>query len=172
MFLLVTVVTIAFAAPGELIPPPLMSAFFWITVFFGTMTGLSRSFVSEEERGTALLLRLYAKPESVFWGKFIYNLLLSLSLAFTAVIIFAFFFKDFVVRDYAMFSLQLLLGIVGTAGIVTILSALVARASQKGALLPVLAMPVLFPLVIAVTDATTITMENASSCQRSDPGDA
>ncbi len=163
MFLLVTVVTIAFAAPGEQIPPPLMSAFFWITVFFGTMTGLSRSFVSEEERGTILLLRLYAKPEAVFWGKFIYNLLLSLSLAFTAVIIFAFFFKDFIVRDYVMFSLQLLLGIVGTAGIVTILSALVARASQKGALLPVLALPVLFPLVIAVTDATTITMESGSA---------
>lgn len=157
MFLVVTVVTIAFAA-DEKISPSFMSAFFWVTLFFGTITGLSRSFVSEEERGTALLLKLYGKPESIYWGKFIYNLLLSLSLGITGVFIFAFFFKEFIIKDYLLFSSQLLLGLLGTAAIVTILSALVARASQKGALLPVLALPLLFPLVIAVTDATRITM--------------
>ena len=160
MFLVVTVVTIAFAVQ-ERVEPSFMSAFFWITIFFGTITGLSRSFVSEEERGTSLLLKLYGKPESIYWGKFIYNLLLSLSLGITAVIIFAFFFKEFSLKDAAMFFLQLLLGLIGTAAIITILSALVARASQKGALLPVLALPLLFPLVVAVTDATRISMQIA-----------
>lgn len=158
MFLVVTVVTIAFAAVDK-ISPAFMSAFFWITLFFGTITGLSRSFISEEERGTGLLLRLYGKSDAVFWGKFTYNLLLSLALGFTAVIIFAFFFKEFELKDAGFFFLQLLLGLTGTAAIVTILSALVARAAQKGALLPVLALPLLFPLVIGVTDATRITME-------------
>ena len=158
MFLVVTVVTIAFSADSR-ISAGFMSAFFWITLFFGTITGLSRSFISEEERGTSLLLRLYAKPESVFWGKLLYNQLLSLMLGLTASVVFVFFFQEFTVKDLGLFLLQLLLGLSGTASIITILSVLVARASQKGALLPVLALPLLFPLVIAVTDATRITME-------------
>jgi heme exporter protein B len=62
-----------------------------------------------------------------------------------------------------MFTLQLALGAVGVAAVITMLSALVARASQKGALLPVIALPVLMPLVIAVTDATRITLEIPSA---------
>jgi heme exporter protein B len=163
MFLLVTVTTILFSAPGEQINSGLMSALFWISLFFGALTGLSRSFISEEERGTSFLLRLYAEPEDVFWGKYLYNQLLVFSLAICAVIFFAFFFRDFIIRDFGMFTVQLVLGAIGTSSIITILSALVARASQKGALLPVLALPVMIPLVIASTDATRIAMETAHS---------
>ncbi|MEP7234264.1 MAG: heme exporter protein CcmB [Ignavibacteriota bacterium] len=163
VFLLVTVTTILFSAPGEQMSSSIMSALFWISLFFGALTGLSRSFIAEEERGTAFLLRLYAEPETVFWGKYLFNLLLVFSLAFCAVVFFLFFFRDFVVRDWPMFFLQLALGALGTSSIVTILSALVARASQKGALLPVLALPVMLPLIIAATDATRITMEVTES---------
>ena len=90
-------------------------------------------------------------------------MLLVFSLAICSVIFFAFFFRDFVIRDFGMFVLQLVLGAIGTSSIVTILSALVARASQKGALLPVLALPVMLPLVIATADATRIAMETANS---------
>jgi heme exporter protein B len=163
MFLLVTVTTILFSAPGEQMSSSIMSAFFWVALFFGALTGLSRSFISEEERGTSFLLRLYGEPEEVFWGKYLFNLLLVFSLAICGVIFFAFFFRDFVVRDLPMFCLQLTLGAIGTSSTVTILSALVARASQKGALLPVLALPVMLPLVIATTDATRIAMETSDS---------
>lgn len=163
MFLLVTVTTILFSAPGEQISSSIMSALFWISLFFGALTGLSRSFISEEERGTSFLLRLYAEPEDVFWGKYLFNLLLVFSLALCAVIFFAFFFRDFVIRDTGIFILQLALGALGTSSIITILSALVARASQKGALLPVLALPVMVPLVIATTDATRIAMETTNA---------
>jgi heme exporter protein B len=163
MFLLVTVTTILFSAPGEQMSSSIMSALFWISLFFGALTGLARSFISEEERGTSFLLRLYGEAEDVFWGKYLFNLLLVFSLAFCAVIFFSFFFRDFVIHDWIMFILQLVLGALGTSSIVTILSALVARASQKGALLPVLALPVLLPLVIASTDATRITMEIVDS---------
>jgi heme exporter protein B len=159
MFLLVTVATILFAAPGEHFTSSILSAFFWIALFFGAMTGLARSFVSEEERGTALILRLYGEAESIYWGKFLYNLLLVFALALCAVLFFTFFFKDLSISDGGIFWLQLVLGCVGIASATTILSAIVARAAQKGALLPVLALPVLIPLIIAVTDATRISLE-------------
>lgn len=163
VFLLVTITTILFSAPGEQFSSSVLSAFFWIALFFGAMTGLARSFIAEEETGTALMLRLYTSPEKVFWGKYLFNLLLLSILSVVASFFFLFFFKDFVIRDSAMFTLQLALGAVGVAAVITMLSALVARASQKGALLPVIALPVLMPLVIAVTDATRITLEVASA---------
>jgi heme exporter protein B len=74
MFLLITVAVILYSTPGEQLQPSILSALLWIALFFGAMTGLARSFVSEEERGTALMLRLYANGESVFIGKLVYNL--------------------------------------------------------------------------------------------------
>ncbi|MDP4200499.1 MAG: heme exporter protein CcmB [Bacteroidota bacterium] len=160
MFLLITVAVILYSTPGEQLQPSIISALLWIALFFGAMTGLARSFVSEEERGTALLLRLYASGDSVMIGKLIYNLGLMLMLAVSAVVFFLFFFaRDFNVRDWGIFWLQLVLGAAGVAAVSTILSALISRASQKGALLPILALPVLMPLVIATTDATRIAIE-------------
>ena len=171
MFLLITVAVILYSTPGEQLQPSILSALLWIALFFGAMTGLARSFVSEEERGTALMLRLYASGESVFIGKLIYNIGLMLALAISAVVFFQFFFsRDFHIRDWSAFSLQLALGAIGIAAVSTILSALIGRASQKGALLPILALPVLLPLVIATTDATRITLESTSALA-SAPGD-
>jgi heme exporter protein B len=171
MFLLITVAVILYSTPGEQLQPSILSALLWIALFFGAMTGLARSFVSEEERGTALLLRLYANGESVFIGKLVYNLALMLALAISAVLFFEFFFtRDFHIRDWSAFSLQLILGGIGIAAVSTMLSALISRASQKGALLPILALPILMPLVIATTDATRITLEvqNAMESARGD----
>lgn len=159
MFLLITVSIILFSVPGEQLSSSLLSAFFWIALFFGAMTGLSRSFVSEEERGTSLLLRLYASGESVFVGKLVFNVLLMLLLGTAGVAFFLLFFKDMVVRDWVFFTIQLVLGLIGVAAVSTVLSALIGRASQKGALLPILALPILMPLVIATTDAMRITLE-------------
>src|SRR5438270_78114 len=101
MFLLITVSVILYSTPGEQLQPSILSALLWIALFFGAMTGLARSFVSEEERGTSLILRLYASSESVFIGKFVYNLGLMLALAVSAVLFFQFFFtRDFHVRDW------------------------------------------------------------------------
>jgi len=164
MFLLITVTVILYSTPGEQLQHSIISALLWISLFFGAMTGLARSFVSEEERGTALMLRLYASGESVFIGKLIYNIGLMLALAISAVAFFQFFFsRDFHIQDWTAFLLQLGFGAIGIAAVSTILSALIGRASQKGALLPILALPVLLPLVIATTDATRISLESTSA---------
>jgi heme exporter protein B len=89
-----------------------------------------------------------------------------LLLAASAVIFFLFFFsRDFHVRDWPVFLAQLALGAIGIGAVSTILSAIIGRASQKGALLPILALPVLMPLVIGTTDATRITLEVSAAWQ-------
>lgn len=166
MFLLVTVAVILFSVPGEQLTAPILSGLFWIALFFGGMTGVARSFVSEEERGTSLLLRVYGPASAVFFGKLVFNLLLMLFLAVLGILLFLFFFsRDFRVADWSVFILQAVLGSIGIASVSTILSALIGRAAQKGALLPVLALPILMPLVIATTDSMRITLELTNAWQ-------
>ena len=79
LFMVITISTIAFTTAGERINNYVASALLWIVLFFGSMTGLSRTFVMEEERGTSLLLKLSSTPMEVFFGKFLFTCFLSLA---------------------------------------------------------------------------------------------
>lgn len=50
LFVVITISTISFTMAGDTISNELASALLWIVIFFGAMTGLSRTFVAEEER--------------------------------------------------------------------------------------------------------------------------
>ncbi len=56
MFVIVAVSTILFSLGSEKAPQNVYAGMFWVVVFFSAMSGLSRTFVSEEERGTNLIL--------------------------------------------------------------------------------------------------------------------
>ncbi len=57
------------------------AALLWLLVLFTAATGLGRAFVVEEERGTAIALRLHGRPTAIWTGKFLANTLLILLLA-------------------------------------------------------------------------------------------
>ncbi|KAB2845794.1 MAG: ABC transporter permease, partial [Melioribacteraceae bacterium] len=52
MFILVTISVILFSIGQEKITEYLTGGLLWVVIFFSAMSGLSRAFVSEEERGT------------------------------------------------------------------------------------------------------------------------
>ena len=60
MFILVTISVILFSIGQEKISEYLTGGLLWVVIFFSAMSGLSRAFVSEEERGTTLTLQLIA----------------------------------------------------------------------------------------------------------------
>src|ERR1043165_8127045 len=75
MFVVITVAALAFALSSERhLSLSVISALLWISMFFTAVTGLGRSFISEEERGTTLLLRLSVPPTPVYFGKLALNL--------------------------------------------------------------------------------------------------
>jgi heme exporter protein B len=133
----------------------------WVVIFFAAMSGLSRSFVSEEERGTAMTLQLAARGSAVFFGKLLFNLVLSLALNTVTVLLYAAFVNGFVIRTVSIFVVTIALGSVGLAGAATIIAAIIARANTKGTLYPVLSFPILLPLLLAVINATRLAAEGA-----------
>jgi len=153
MFAVTTLVAISFTLAGGLVEADIAASLLWVIFFFSAMTGVSRSFVQEEETGTSIGLKMAADPAPVFLGKFLFNAALLLSMAMLVVPLYLLLFNLAVVH-VGGFLVTIFLGLVGLASAGTILSAIAAQSAVKGSLLTVLSLPILLPLLITATNAT------------------
>lgn len=153
LFVLGALMLVLFSIGPQPVSARVQSALLWIVMLFAASIGLGRSFVAEEEQGTALLLRLNVGPSSVFVGKLLFNLLLVCTLTVLAVAAFL-FLLNISVEAPGLFAVTVALGTVGLASATTVLAAIVARAARGGPLLPVLLLPLLVPLLVSGTSAT------------------
>lgn len=161
MFVVTTISIILFSLGSEGASPDALSGMLWVVVFFASMSGLSRTFVMEEERGTSLTLQLLAPPSAILFGKLFFNLALAAGLNTLSVLLYSMFIAGFVVRTYSIFLLTVLLGSIGLAAASTIIAAIIAKANTKGTLYPVLSFPILLPLLLTVINATRLASEGA-----------
>lgn len=153
MFVLASMPLVLFAMGQENIGIREQSALLWLIILFAGAIGLGRSFISEEERGTVLILQLNTRPSMVYAGKLLFNFLLIFSVNLVALFAFILFLQ-LSVSIWGLLLLTLALGAIGLAGATTLLSALIARSSSQGAVLPVLLFPLLIPLLVSVVHAT------------------
>ncbi len=152
MFVAVVVTVVVFAVGREELGPAITAGLLWICFFFAAVTGLSRSFVVEQERGTILLLRLTLSSTPVYFGKLMFNLTLSLVTNGLIVLLFLIFIPNAYGGDVPTRVVVALLLSLGLAAALTIVSAIIARASARGALSAVLAFPIILPLVVLGVD--------------------
>ncbi len=162
MFILVTISVIMFSIGEEKISEYLNGGLLWVVIFFSAMSGLSRVFVSEEERGTTLTLHLIAPPSTIFTGKLIFNLVLVFIMNFVITILFLILFEAFIIRNAFLFLIAFLLGNIGIAVSSTIIAAIISKASSKGTLYPVLSFPILLPLILILLELTKFSMDGNS----------
>ncbi len=148
LFALTTLTIVSFSTGVFLLDPVLHSAFLWIIIFFSAMSALGRSFVKEEESGTAMALKLSAAPEVIYTGKLLFNLLLLFGLNLALYPLYLVFMNPPPGVNYLLLFVVILLGSFCLAGTTTILAAIVAGAGAKNSLLPVLAFPVLLPVLL------------------------
>ncbi len=162
MFVVTAVSTILFALRSDNPSIELLSGMFWVVIFFTAMSGLSRIFVSEEERGTVMVLQLVAPPSVVYIGKLLFNSCLTLLLTASVTILYVIVFPGFAVKSFDVFFLVVLLGSLGFAASATIIAAIIAKAGARGTLYPVLSFPVLIPLLMTVMNGTTRALAGES----------
>lgn len=137
------------------------SALLWIALLFAALNGLAHSFVREEETRTALALRLAAPPLAVYLGKLAFNLVLLALLGSVTCVLFVLFVRV-TIGNMGLFIALLVAGCLSLATATTILAAIIARASLKGALFAVLAFPLLVPPLIVVIPATALALEGSA----------
>jgi heme exporter protein B len=143
---LITVFTLTFAFYGRQLSGEGAAGLLWASLLFASVSVVSRAFVAEEEQGTGDLLRLWARPHAVFWGKCLYACLqMGITALFSAL--FFLLLSGVTVQAPALLLASIVAGTFALAGTVTFCSALIGRGSARGSLAGVVSLPLLLPLI-------------------------
>ena len=151
MFAFTTLIAVSFSLGSFRIAdsdkPFLYAALLWIILIFSALSGLARSFVKEEEAHTIDILKLAARPQAIFLGKLFFNLTLLGILEILIVPSFV-ILMGYKIENPLYFAIMILSGGLSLSAGTTIVAAMIARASVRGALFSALSFPLLFPLMI------------------------
>lgn len=157
-FAFISTLAVSLVAGGVSLGARERALLFWLIMFFSAMSGLSHAFVREEERGTALFLRLSSPPAAVLSAKLLFNLLFFLTLQAVIAPLYVFFMEGGVASP-AGFALSALAGGAALASSATVLSAIAAKSGARGSLFTVISFPVMLPVLITAAGATAACIE-------------
>lgn len=146
LFSFVTVFAISFASLNEKLKGTVIAGMLWVALLFSAASSLTRTFLAEEELGTADLLRLTARPHAVFWGKALFNMVQCVLTSSLLSILFLGFTSASVPIPW-LFAVSLVTGCLSLAGTVTLCGAIASQASNRSMLAAAISVPLLLPLV-------------------------
>ena len=131
------------------------SGLLWMTIVFGGMLGLGRTFQLEAEEGAFQgVLMSPAPKDAVFLGKMAANFVLLFLVTLLVLAVFGLFFDlDYGARP-AVLLLVMALGILGFVALGTLFSAVSSGTHMGETLLPILVFPLLVPMVVYGVGAT------------------
>jgi heme exporter protein B len=142
--------------PTVVEPQAIASGLIWMTIVFGGMLGLGRTFQLEEEEGAFQGILLSPIPrEALYLGKVVANFILLTTVTILVFGVFTLFFGLQLGGHPLALAGVVLLGILGFVAIGTLFSAMSARTSMGESLLPILVFPLLIPVVIYGVTATS-----------------
>jgi heme exporter protein B len=133
----------------------------WCMLLFTSLLGLGRSFAHEEAAGALQGLLLAPLDRSLIWAaKASSNLVFLGVVALITVPLFLFFFlSGGSLPAYAWLAIwPLLVGIIGIAGVGTLLATITLHTKGRDVMLALLFIPLLFPLIYACVAATSVVL--------------
>ncbi|MCB0397963.1 MAG: heme exporter protein CcmB [Flavobacteriales bacterium] len=128
------------------------NALFWVLVLFGAVNAGARSFL-QESPGLQLYYYVLVRPQAVILSKTIYNMVLLVLVSLANYVLMTILLGN-PVEDKWAFLLILIPGSSGLAGVITLVSAIAARAGRNPALMAILSFPLLMPLLITLIKAS------------------
>jgi len=142
--------------PTVVAPQAIASGLIWMTIIFGGMLGLGRTFSLEEEEGAFQGILLSPIPrDAIYLAKVLANFIILTVVTGLVFGVFALFFGlEFGGHPLALAGI-VLLGILGFVAIGTLFSAISAGTTMGDTLLPILVFPLLIPLIIYGVTATS-----------------
>ena len=152
-FVVASLLLILFTLRAQSLDPTPKSGLVWIIILFAALSALGRSFISETDKNTYDLLRIYAPGTVVYLGKLFYNSVFSLFIN-TATFLIYMFLMDMSIISYPAFLIMLVLGTLGLSSVSTMTAAIVSQADRKGAVFSVLSIPLFIPLILLLSRVT------------------
>lgn len=144
----ITTVFVCYLSFKNIIEPTVWNALFWIIILFASLNASAKSFL-QESKGRLLYYYTIASPQAIILSKIIYNAALMIILC---AICFAFYilFLGNVVENLPVFISVTLLGSVGISSLLTMMSAISAKANNNFTMMAILSFPIIMPLLITV----------------------
>ncbi|MFY0593223.1 heme exporter protein CcmB [Roseivirga sp.] len=136
---------------------PTWNALFWIILLFTATNAVAKSFI-QEASGRLLYYYSLAKAESIIISKTIYYSLLLMIMAMIGL-----FFYSIVmgnpIQDWPMYILILILGSVGLASALTMVSGIASKAPNSTSLMAILSFPAIIPMLLVIIKTSKSAMD-------------
>ena len=136
-------------------PQDIAAGLIWMTIIFGGMLGMGRTFSLEEQDGALTgILQSPIPLDALYLGKVLGNfVLLSMMVALVFGVFGMFFGLTFAGSLVSLVGV-VASGVLGFVALTTLFSAMTTRSSMGEGLLPVLIFPLLVPVIVNGTTAT------------------
>jgi len=137
-------------------PQDIAAGLIWMTVLFGGMLGLGRTFQLEQEDGALTgLLQSPIPLDALYLGKVTANFVLLGIIVVLVFVVFGAFFNLRFTGNPVVLAGVVGLGVLGFVALTTLFSAVATRSTMGESLLPVLVFPLVVPVVIYGATATS-----------------
>ena len=155
---LVLSAALGFSFAGVSMPLKAISALIWIVALFSSSEPLLRAFIGEQERGTADQMKLRVPFSTIFLSKFAAGAFFVLIVAtVSSFLIFLWMGVDFA-RLPALLAV-VALGCSAIASVQAVVGYLLAKGGANGAIYPVVLLPILLPMLVALIAVTSDVLE-------------
>lgn len=136
------------------------NALFWIILLFAAFNALARSF-QREDHGRQLYLYTLAGARRVILARTVYNAATMVVLGLLSLFFYMLFLGTEAMENVRMpdFLLAVVLGSIGFASVLTLISAIAARAGNGLGLMAILGFPLVLPMLLAVMRASKLALD-------------
>ena len=136
-------------------PQDIAAGLIWMTIIFGGMLGMGRTFSLEEQDGALTgILQSPIPLDALYLGKVLGNFVLLSVMVVLVFLVFGMFFGLTFAGSLVSLVGVVASGVLGFVALTTLFSAMTTRSSMGEGLLPVLIFPLLVPVIVYGTTAT------------------
>ena len=136
-------------------PQDIAAGLIWMTIIFGGMLGMGRTFSLEEQDGALTgILQSPIPLDALYLGKVLGNFVLLSVMVALVFLVFGMFFGLTFAGSLVSLVGVVASGVLGFVALTTLFSAMTTRSSMGEGLLPVLIFPLLVPVIVNGTTAT------------------
>ncbi len=161
---LVSTVFVCYLSFERIIDVPTWNSLFWIIMLFAAINATLKSFLQERD-GRLLYYYTLLRPQSVINAKIVYNAILLAALSIAGLLVFIAFLGN-PVQNPGLFILNLFLGVVGFAAVLSMVSAIASKARNNFTLMAVLSFPLVLPLLLVLIRVSAGAIDGASIAEQ------
>ena len=155
MFSLTALACISLAIGSANLESELLAALLWIIIFFAS-SAIDKTFDDE----AITMLKIYGESQIILFGKMIYSMLSIILVSIFLIPLFIILF-DVVIEEPLIFSITIILGLIGISSAGTLISAISSISSIKNGIFPILLFPIILPLFLPAINLTSQAMIGA-----------